>query len=189
MLCLFYVLTGTIAFKSVNQLFGYCLVPFVIHWVDKCSGTEDVIKIKTPAGDLVLYRQQDVIIRADWEPDEGIFPQDDEIQRQFSQYWLNNDKLFHIKLLNQGSVFRHKVWAELCKIPFGKTMTYSAIAGKIGSAARAVGNACRYNPYPVIIPCHRVLSVSGRGGYCGQTKGDFIAIKSKLLDYEAAHKQ
>jgi methylated-DNA-[protein]-cysteine S-methyltransferase len=41
----------------------------------------------------------------------------------------------------------------------------------------------------VIIPCHRVVSVSGMGGYCGQTEGDFMVIKYKLLDYEAAHKQ
>ena len=164
-------------------------MPFVIHWIDKCSGAEDVIKIKTPAGKLVLYSQQGVISKADWEPDDDLDPQHDEIQRQFKQYWLNADKLINIKLLKQGSAYRHKVWAELCKIPFGETITYSALAGKIGSAARAVGNACRDNPYPVIIPCHRVVSVSGMGGYCGQTEGDFIAIKYKLLDYEAAHKQ
>jgi methylated-DNA-[protein]-cysteine S-methyltransferase len=164
-------------------------MPFVIHWIDNCSGAGDVIKIKTPAGNLVLCSQQDVIIKADWGPDEGIFPQDHEIQRQFKQYWLNSDNLIDIKLLRQGSAFRHKVWAELCNIPFGETVTYSALAGKIGSSARAVGNACRDNPYPVIIPCHRVVSVSGMGGYCGKTEGDFIAIKCKLLDYEAAHKQ
>jgi methylated-DNA-[protein]-cysteine S-methyltransferase len=164
-------------------------VSFVIHWVDQYSGAEDVIKIKTPAGKLVLYRQQGVISKADWEPDDGLCPQDHEIQRQFNQYWLNTGKHITIKLLKQGSAYRHKVWAELCKIPFGKIMTYSALAGKIGSSARAVGNACRDNPYPVIIPCHRIVSVSGIGGYCGQTEGDFIAIKYKLLAFEAAHKQ
>jgi methylated-DNA-[protein]-cysteine S-methyltransferase len=164
-------------------------VPFIIHWVDKCSGAEDVISIKTPAGKLVLYRQQGVISNADWEPDDNLDSQDNEIQRQFKEYWLNADVPINIKLLRQGSAYRHKVWAELCKIPFGETMTYSALAGKIGSSARAVGNACRDNPYPVIIPCHRVVSVSGMGGYCGQTEGDFIAIKYKLLTFEAAHKQ
>ncbi len=164
-------------------------MPFVIHWVDKCSGAEDVIQIKTPVGKLVLCSQQGVISNAEWEFDDVLYPQDDEIQRQFRQYWLNTGKLININLLKQGSDFRHRVWAELCKIPFGETMTYSALAGKINSSARAVGNACRDNPYPVIIPCHRVVSVSGMGGYCGQTEGDFMAIKYKLLDYEAAHKQ
>jgi methylated-DNA-[protein]-cysteine S-methyltransferase len=160
---------------------------FVIQWVENCSGVEEVIKIHTPAGQLVLYSRQSVIIKADWEPDDGLCQQDYEIQRQFKQYWLNPDKLINIKLLEQGSAYRHKVWAELGKIPFGETMTYSALARKIGSSARAVGNACRDNPYPVIIPCHRVVSVSGMGGYCGQIEGDFMTIKSKLLDFEAVH--
>jgi methylated-DNA-[protein]-cysteine S-methyltransferase len=164
-------------------------MPIKIHWVESCSGAEEVIKIRTPAGQLVLNSQQGVISKADWEPDDGLYPQDHEIHRQFEQYWLNSDKLINIKVLIQGSAYRHIVWAELCKIPFGETMTYSALAGKINSSARAVGNACRDNPYPVIIPCHRVVSVSGMGGYCGQTAGDFMAIKYKLLAFEAAHEQ
>ena len=162
---------------------------FVIKWVETCSGTEEVIKIRTPAGQLVLYSQQGIISKVDWGLDDGLYPQNHEIQQQFRQYWLNTDKRININLLIQGSAYRHKVWAELCKIPFGETITYSALARKIGSSARAVGNACRDNPYPVIIPCHRVVSVSGMGGYCGQTEGDFMAIKYKLLDYEAARKQ
>jgi methylated-DNA-[protein]-cysteine S-methyltransferase len=164
-------------------------MPFVIHWVDKRSGAEQLIRVNTPAGKLVLYSQGGVISNADWELDDGVYPGDHEIQRQFSRYWLNADKPVHIKLLSQGSAYRHKVWAELCRIPFGQTMTYAALAGKIGSAARAVGNACRDNPYPVIIPCHRIVSASSIGGYCGRTEGDFIAIKNKLLGYEAAHKR
>jgi methylated-DNA-[protein]-cysteine S-methyltransferase len=68
-------------------------------------------------------------------------------------------------------------------------MTYSALAKTIGSSARAVGNACRDNPYALFIPCHRVVSVSGMGGYCGQTEGDSITVKHKLLEFEASHKQ
>jgi len=163
---------------------------FVIQWVENCSGAEEVIKINTPAGQLVLYSQQGVVTNLDWGFDnDDPYSQDHEIQRQFRQFWLTHDKPINIKLLKQGSAYRHKVWAELCKIPFGETMTYSALAAKIGSSARAVGNACRDNPYPVIIPCHRVVSVSGMGGYCGHTDGDFMAIKYKLLDYEATHKQ
>jgi methylated-DNA-[protein]-cysteine S-methyltransferase len=162
---------------------------FIIQWVDFCSGAEEVIKIRTPAGQLVLYSQQGIINKADWQPDDGLYSQNHEIHRVFDQCWLNTDKRFNIKLLKQGSPYRHKVWAELCKIPFGETMTYSGLARKIGSSARAVGNACRDNPYPVIIPCHRVVSVSGMGGYCGQTEGDFMAIKDKLLTYEATYKK
>ena len=164
-------------------------MPFLIQWEEHCSGVFEATNIYTPAGLLFLHSQQGIIINADWESDTIPSNQDHEIQRKFRQYWLNANNPVHIKLLKQGSDYRNKVWSELCKIPFGETLTYSALAKKIGSSARAVGNACRDNPYPVIIPCHRVVSVSGMGGYCGHTDGDFMAIKYKLLDYEAAHKQ
>lgn len=162
---------------------------FEIQWVENCSGAEEINRVPTPAGQLVLYSRQGVICKADWESDDNLYPQDHEIQRQFKQYWLNTGKPINIKLLKQGSAYRHKVWAELCKIPFGETITYSALAGKIDSSARAVGNACRDNPYPVIIPCHRVVSVSGMGGYCGHIDGDYMDIKEQLLTFEKAHKQ
>ena len=160
---------------------------FIIQWVDAYCGVEEAIKIATPAGQLVLYRQQGIISKADWMLDD-IYPQDLDLQEKFNHYWLNTDKHINIQLLKQGSAYRHKVWAALGNIPFGETMTYSALAKKIDSSARAVGNACRDNPYPVIIPCHRVVSVSGMGGYCGETQGDFMTIKNTLLTYEATHK-
>lgn len=167
-------------------------MPFAIQWTENCSGTEEAINIQTPAGLLVLYSRQGVITKTDWELNEC--PDQDqhcehEIQQQLSQYWLNTDQPINIKLLKQGSVYRNRVWSELCRIPLGETMTYSALARKIGSSARAVGNACRDNPYALFIPCHRVVSVSGMGGYCGQTGGDLMAIKYKLLEFEAAHKK
>ncbi|MCX7098734.1 MAG: methylated-DNA--[protein]-cysteine S-methyltransferase [Methylococcales bacterium] len=163
-------------------------MPFVIDWVDTCSGTEAVTKIPTPGGLLVLYSQQGVITSGEWGSAEDFGLPDQDIQRQLMQYCLNGDKPIKIHLKKQGSAYRHKVWAELCKIPFGATMTYSALAKVISSSARAVGNACRDNPYPLIIPCHRVVSVSGFGGYCGQTEGELMAIKHKLLAFEASHK-
>ncbi len=169
-------------------------MPFVIHWVESCSEDEEIFKVQTPAGNLIFFVHGDVLFQADWEF-AGNSAQtiraagEHDIQRQLDQYWLTPEKPIHLKLLKQGSDFRNKVWAELCRIPFGETITYSALACRIGSAARAVGNACRDNPFPLIIPCHRVVSVSGMGGYSGQTEGDFMAIKSKLLAFEAAHKK
>ncbi|MGR8941804.1 MAG: methylated-DNA--[protein]-cysteine S-methyltransferase [Gammaproteobacteria bacterium] len=97
-----------------------------------------------------------------------------------------NDQ-FVVKLLMQGTPFRRRVWAELCRIPFGETRSYADLARTLGSSARAVGNACRDNPYAPIIPCHRVVSASGLGGYCGQTQGALVDIKIKLLAFEAEH--
>lgn len=162
-------------------------MPIVNQWIDSCSGVEEVFNIQTPAGNLVVHSRQDVICDVDWAADDNsIGNLDNELQRQMAQYWMDTNKTMHIKLLKQGSDYRNRVWSELCKIPLGQTLTYSALAKKIGSSARAVGNACRDNPYPLFIPCHRVVSMSGMGGYCGQTHGELMDIKIKLLEFEAS---
>jgi len=76
------------------------------------------------------------------------------------------------KLLNniEGTNFQIQVWTEISKIPFGKTKTYKEIAISLGkpNSARAVANACGKNPYPIDIPCHRVIRSDGNiGGYSG----------------------
>ena len=71
----------------------------------------------------------------------------------------------------EGTKFQVRVWNELKKIPKGETRTYKEIAVLIGKpqAARAVANACGKNPYPITIPCHRVVrSDGGLGGYSGE---------------------
>lgn len=161
-------------------------MPFIIEWVENCSGAEDVVRLQTPAGQFVLTSQQGVVIKTDWELGASL---SSPAEHELNFYWQNPDKLINIKLLKQGSIYRNQVWTALCQIPFGETMTYSTLAKKIGSSARAVGNACRDNPYALFIPCHRVVSVSGMGGYCGQTQGDLMAIKYKLLEFEASHKK
>ncbi|MDO9167786.1 MAG: MGMT family protein [Methylobacter sp.] len=161
-------------------------MPFIIQWVESCLGSEDVVRLQTPAGQFVLTSRQGVIIRTDWEPGAS---QNLPTEHELNTYWQNPDKAISIKLLEQGSLYRNQVWTALCQIAFGETLTYSALAKKIGSSARAVGNACRDNPYALFIPCHRVVSVSGMGGYCGQTEGDLMVIKHKLLEFEANYKK
>ena len=63
-------------------------------------------------------------------------------------------------------------------------MTYGEIAEAIHSGPRAVGNACRHNPIPIIIPCHRVVKKGGIGGYCGSLSGKEIQQKDWLLRHE-----
>jgi len=70
----------------------------------------------------------------------------------------------------EGTNFQIQVWTEISKIPFGMTKTYKEIAVSIGkpNSARAVANACGKNPYPIDIPCHRVVRSDGNiGGYSG----------------------
>ena len=83
-----------------------------------------------------------------------------------------------------GTKFQIKVWKELLKIPSGETRTYKEIAILIGSpnSARAVANACAKNPYPVLVPCHRVIRSDGNlGGYSALGGVD---KKKELLEQE-----
>jgi methylated-DNA-[protein]-cysteine S-methyltransferase len=87
-------------------------------------------------------------------------------------------------LTQKGTNFQKMVWTELKKIPFGETRTYKEIAVAIGKpkAARAVANACGKNPYPIIIPCHRVVRSDGTiGGFTGDGG---IEEKRQLLRQE-----
>ena len=87
----------------------------------------------------------------------------------------------------EGTSFQIKVWEELLKIPKGETMTYKEIAINLCSpkAARAVANACGQNPYPIAVPCHRVVRSDGSiGGYSGPGG---VKRKKELLDRENRH--
>ena len=86
--------------------------------------------------------------------------------------------------LKNGTKFEIKVWNSISKIPRGEVRTYKELAIQINrpKSARAVANACRKNPYPVKIPCHRVIRSDGKlGGYSG--KGG-TKTKKKLLKNE-----
>lgn len=83
--------------------------------------------------------------------------------------------------------FQRKVLKQLQKIPYGETRTYGDIAKILKTSPRAVGNACRNNPVPIIIPCHRVVAANGIGGYDGARSGRLLNIKYKLLEIEGVH--
>ncbi|WP_235602990.1 methylated-DNA--[protein]-cysteine S-methyltransferase [Piscirickettsia litoralis] len=72
------------------------------------------------------------------------------------------------------------------EIPRGQTLTYGELAKKLQTGPRAIGAACRTNPIPVIIPCHRIVSKQGMGGFHGKTSGKFLTIKEWLLQHEGA---
>ncbi len=84
----------------------------------------------------------------------------------------------------KGTDFQISVWKEIAKIPYGETRTYKDLAIAIGNpnSSRAVANACGKNPYPLIIPCHRVIRTDGNlGGYSGVGG---LKTKKKLLEQE-----
>jgi methylated-DNA-[protein]-cysteine S-methyltransferase len=93
-----------------------------------------------------------------------------------------------LPLCLQGTAFQQRVWQALRAIPCGEVRTYGELAARLGSGARAVGNACRHNPVPVIVPCHRVVGAAGIGGYAGRTAGRELERKRWLLRHEGVIK-
>ncbi len=159
-------------------------MPINITWVDSCDGVEEVERLHTPVCTIKIHRRQDVITNIEWDFSQDVDATENN-DKQLLDFWPEPKQIVNLKLLKQGTPHQNKVWAELLKIPLGETLTYSGLAKKIGSAARAVGNACRTNPYTLLIPCHRVVSVNGMGGYSGHRHGEYMLIKEKLLAYEA----
>ena len=108
-----------------------------------------------------------------------------EVIKQLDEYFAGKRTKFELNISPKGTEFQKKVWAELLKIPYGKTKSYQEIAEAVGkpNAQRAVGSACNKNPILLIIPCHRVVSKSGKltGFACG------VDRKEQLLKLEANH--
>ena len=104
--------------------------------------------------------------------------------KQLESYFFDAQEFENIPFRASGTEFQRRVWSELQKIPLGETRSYGQIAKILNSSPRAVGNACRNNPILIIIPCHRVVSASGIGGFSGQKEGAKISIKRWLLAHE-----
>ncbi|WP_418647122.1 methylated-DNA--[protein]-cysteine S-methyltransferase [Thauera butanivorans] len=101
--------------------------------------------------------------------------------------WIEHpERPFPLPLRECGTPFQRRVWGEISAIPAGRTRTYGELSTRLGSAARAVGQACGANPYPLVVPCHRVTSASGLGGFANATGGWLLDVKRWLLRHEGA---
>ncbi len=108
----------------------------------------------------------------------------EKLARELGEYFQGGRTTFDLPLLLQGTAFQIAVWEELRKIPYGTAITYGELAATVGRprSARAVGQAVGANPVPIVIPCHRVLPISGGlGGF-----GPGTDWKRRLLDLEGA---
>jgi methylated-DNA-[protein]-cysteine S-methyltransferase len=106
------------------------------------------------------------------------------VARQLARYFADGRGGFDLALAPRGTEFQRRVWALMRAIPAGETRTYGSIARELGSAPRAVGQACRANPLPIVVPCHRVVAAHGLGGFAGDTSGRRLAVKRWLLRHE-----
>ena len=139
----------------------------------------DTMVMQSPVGPLRLVADGESLTQM-WFLDEPAEPVADngesvpvlvETRRQLTAYFAGELRIFDLPLAASGSEFQTRVWAELVKIPFGATVTYGQVAGRLGlppGAARAVGLANGANPIAVVVPCHRVIGANGKLiGYAG----------------------
>ena len=157
----------------------------IVTWQEQVEATEKCVEINLQFATLVIYYSEQLIIGTEWQVGQTknrVVV--DEQCKKIQQYLMTPDRELVLTLCKQGTVFRHKVWVEICKIPVGEVRSYSQLANTLGSGARAIANACRNNPFPGIIPCHRVVAVSGVGGFMGERQGKYIDIKKNLLAHE-----
>lgn len=141
--------------------------------------------VQTPIGKLGISTLDQLLIRLDFLTDDRVLiPPNEEmiknIVSQLNQYFQCPSFEFNIPYQLQGTPFQTKVWQAINNLPVQTTVSYGALANKLKTGARAVGNACRANPLPILIPCHRVIAQGNLGGY----KGKEISIKKWLLNHE-----
>ncbi len=158
-----------------------------IQWQDDVQEKTQITIVSTVAGCLLVYRHHHLITRTEWSLNAGNEHDESEFSQRIQSYINARASRLNVELYRQGTEFRNKVWREIVKIPAGQVMSYGQIANNIESGARAVANACRDNPFPGLIPCHRVVAANGLGGYMGVTCGYPLDIKKKLLQVEAAY--
>ena len=104
--------------------------------------------------------------------------------KEISKFLDGKLEKFSFEINPKGTNFQKKVWKEIEKIPYGKTITYKDLGDKINSKAyQAIGSACGKNPILFRIPCHRVLGKNNLGGFFYR-----LDLKKKLLKMEKSCK-
>jgi len=134
---------------------------------------------------LHMHEQRHAPAAADrWVRDDAAF---EDVVAQLEEYFAGGLEHFEVELDLHGTEFQRRVWARLLDIPYGETISYGELAGRVGNpkASRAVGLANGRNPVAVIVPCHRVVAADGTmGGY-----GGGLERKSFLLELERGRRR
>ena len=150
------------------------------------------VVINSPLGFVLIEGNEEGISKISVTSDETILSETiselfDDVVTQLNEYFQGNRTDFQFKMNPIGTDFQKKVWEELLKIPFGKTVSYQEVTNNLGDpkAIRAVANANGKNPLWIVIPCHRVIGSDGSlTGYAGG-----LWRKKWLLDHENPVKQ
>lgn len=147
--------------------------------------SENALFLPSPIGELFLAEKNgkicEISLKGRRARKDFIFERTPlllEAEKQLSQYFEGKRKKFDLPLLLEGTPFQIKIWQNLIKIPYGRTISYAELAEKAGNkkAARAAGNANNKNPILIVVPCHRVIAADGSlaGFACGTDKKKFL---------------
>jgi AraC family transcriptional regulator of adaptative response/methylated-DNA-[protein]-cysteine methyltransferase len=155
--------------------------------------------IQTPLGPMIAIGDDHSLYLLEYEDHFDLVGQIDEvraeapilpgsalaiesIEKELAAYYKKESIEFKTPITTIGTPFQNKVWQAIQQIPYGQTKSYQEVAGMIENpkACRAVGTANGRNKFPILIPCHRVISADGTlGGYSGR-----LERKIWLLEHE-----
>jgi methylated-DNA-[protein]-cysteine S-methyltransferase len=145
-----------------------------------------VITVDTPVGRIGIAERDGKIVQVLWSATPNGEPTAllTEAARQMAGYFAGEITGFDLPLDPGGNDLELRVSTAMRSIPYGETRTYGEIAKQTSLRPDEVGKGCAANPIPVIIPCHRVLSATGLGGYSGLGG---IETKIALLKLEGGY--
>lgn len=151
---------------------------------------------KSPLGEIHIIADRDNLHRLTIAPSNSEGCDDDtpdctsllaEAVSQLSQWFVGQRRTFDLPLAPASTPRGEDLRMAIANIHYGEVASYGQLARIANSGPRAIGQACRRNPFPIIIPCHRVIAAHSQiGHYSG---GNGVATKAWLLDFETIQQQ
>lgn len=148
----------------------------------------DMARIATPVGTITVtgceaHVEAITIDAADLPGVEGSTDAVRIAAEQLRQWFAGHRTGFDLPLLPAGTLRGQALRDAMCAIRYAEVLSYGQLARQAGSSARAIGQACARNPYPIVVPCHRVTNADGSLG--AYSAGAGSRTKAWLLDFEA----
>lgn len=144
-------------------------------------------------GRVVVWSRDDAIARIGFVDDEAPWRApsgraERALVSQLQRYFDNpRHQIKGARLLPASTRLQETFRALLLGTVAGELLSYATVAMLLGTSPRAVGGLCASNPYPIVVPCHRVIAKNGLGGYTGpHSARDNLALKRRLIDHERA---